>query len=82
MGNWTWEGLDKKGKRAIGKVEASSQREARKLLRAQGIRAKRIKAPSILEFDISEWMIEKGLAKPFGANHLTAFTKQQKPMNN
>ncbi len=76
MGKWRWEGLDKNGKKAAGVLDASSEKEARKLLRAQGLRAKTLTPPSFLEFDITEWMIEKGLAKPFGPKELCSFTKQ------
>jgi type IV pilus assembly protein PilC len=82
MPKWKWEGLDKEGKKSRGAIEALSQREARKLLRAQGLRPKRIIAPSILEFDFNEWMIEKGIAGSFGAKELTNFTKQLSTMIN
>jgi type IV pilus assembly protein PilC len=82
MGNWRWEGLDREGKRALGVIEASSEREARKLLRAKGVRTKSVKPPSILEFDITDWMVEKGLAKAFGTKELTNFTKQLSIMIN
>src|SRR5690606_27411900 len=32
--------------------------------------------PSILDFDIGEWMVDKGFAKPFGPRELMMFTKQ------
>jgi type IV pilus assembly protein PilC len=76
MGNWRWEGLDSKGKRSSGTVEATTEKEARRLLRAQGVRPQAVLPPSILEFDISEWMVEKGIAKPFGQKELNNFTKQ------
>lgn len=76
MGTWRFEGLNKEGKREFGTLQASSEREARKLMRAKGIRPKKLTPPSFLEFDIGEWMVEKGLAKPFGPKELTSFTKQ------
>jgi type IV pilus assembly protein PilC len=76
MGNWRYEGFTKDGKREAGTIQASSQKEVRKLLRAKGIRPKKILSPSLLEFDITEWMIEKGIAQPFGAKELFNFTKQ------
>lgn len=82
MGMWSWEGLDKNGRRTSGKIEATSEKEARKLLRAQGARIKKITPPSILEFDLGEWMIEKGFAKAFGTKELTTFTKQMSIMIN
>lgn len=82
MGTYKWEGLDKKGKRAHGHVVARNEKEARKILRAQGVRAKKLTPPSFLEFDISEWMIENGYAKGFGVQELTMFTKQLSIMIN
>jgi len=82
MGTYKWEGLDKKGKRAHGHVVARNEKEARKILRAQGVRAKKLTPPSFLEFDISEWMIENGYAKGFGVQQLTMFTKQLSIMIN
>ena len=82
MGTYKWEGLDKKGKRASGHVVAKSEKEARKILRAQGVRPKKLNPPSFLEFDISEWMIENGYAKGFGVQELTLFTKQLSTMIN
>lgn len=82
MANYSWEGLNKDGKRDSGKVEASSEREARRILRTQGVRPKKIIPPSFLEFDIGEWMVDKGLAAPFGPKELTNFTKQLSIMIN
>lgn len=82
MANYTWEGLNKDGKRDSGKVEASSEREARRILRTQGVKPKKISPPSFLEFDIGEWMVDKGIAKPFGPKELTNFTKQLSIMIN
>ena len=76
MGKWKWEGLGKDGKNARGEIDANSQREARKLLRLQGIRAKRITAPSILELDLNELLADWGLATPVSNKELTHFTKQ------
>ena len=82
MGKWKWEGLGKDGKNARGEINAASQREARKLLRLQGIRAKRIMAPSILELDLGELMADWGLASPVTNKELTHFTKQLSIMIN
>ena len=82
MGKWKYDGLDKAGKRVRGAIDAGSQREARKLLRGQGIRPKRLTAPSILEFDLGEFLIDKGFAKAFGAKEFMNFTKQMAIMIN
>ncbi|MCO4792691.1 MAG: type II secretion system F family protein [Bacteriovoracaceae bacterium] len=76
MGTYKWDGLDKNGKRGHGHVVARNEKEARKILRSQGVRPKKLTPPSFLEFDISEWMIENGYAKGFGVKELNQFTKQ------
>ncbi len=76
MANWKYEALDKNGKRVSGSVDGTSDKEVRRILRAQGLRPKKIIPPSILEFDIGDWMVEKGLAQPFGYKELASFTKQ------
>jgi type IV pilus assembly protein PilC len=82
MGTWKWEGLDVKGKKARGNIIARNIKEARKILRGQGIRPRKINPPSILEFDISEWMIDKGITSGFGTKELCQFTKQLSTMIN
>lgn len=76
MGNWRWQGLDRNGKRSQGVIDASSEREVRVLLRGQGIRATKVNPPSLLEFDIGEWMVEKNLVSAIGTKELCSFTKQ------
>ena len=61
MGMWKWEGLDKNGKKSRGEIQAKSEKEARKILRSEGIRAKKLIPPSLLEFDLGEWMVERGI---------------------
>ncbi len=82
MAFYTWEGLNKDGKRDSGKVEASNEKEARRILRTLGVRPKKISPPSLLEFDIGEWMVDKGIAAPFGPKELANFTKQLSIMIN
>ena len=76
MPTYRWEGLDKEGKRSKGQIVASDEKEARKFLRGQGVKPKKIIPPSILELDLGEWMVEKGLAKGFGTTELVGFTKK------
>lgn len=82
MANYGWEGLNKDGQRESGTLNAVDEKEVRRTLRAKGIRVKKITPPSILEFDIGEWMVKKGLAKAFGPKELMTFTKQLAIMNN
>lgn len=76
MANWRFEGFNKDGKRVSGTIQAGSEKEVRRLLRNDKIRPKKITPPSILEFDLGEWMVDKGFAAPFGAKELSNFTKQ------
>ncbi len=76
MGVWKWEGLDKNGKKTRGQYQAKTERDVRKHLRSEGVRAKKIIAPTMLEFDFAEWMVEKGFAASFSNKELCQFTKQ------
>jgi len=82
MGNWTYVGMTKEGRRESGSVQATSAKEVRRVLRGKGIRPLKVSPPSLLEFDIGEWMVSKGLSKPFGAKDLMMFTKQLSIMIN
>ncbi|MFG1487339.1 type II secretion system F family protein [Halobacteriovorax sp. RZ-2] len=79
---YKWEGLDKNGKKASGQIQANDEKDAKKRLRAQGNRVRKIIPPSILEFDINAWLIEKGIGSAFGAPELMNFTKQLSIMIN
>lgn len=76
MGLWRYEAFNNQGKRESGSVEAGTRHEVRKYLRTRGLRPKKIEAPSLLEFDIGEWLVKQGFAKAFGARELLMFTKQ------
>jgi type IV pilus assembly protein PilC len=76
VANWKWEGLDGQGNKAKGQIEAETKKDARKILRARGIRPKRIIPPSILEFDLNEWMVQNGYTKSFGSKEMTGMTKR------
>lgn len=76
MGIYKYEGVDTNGKKVIGQIDAASEKEVRKLMRAQSIRIKKIIPPTILEFDLSAWMVEKGFAKAVSNKELCTFTKQ------
>ena len=76
MAKYKYEAVDSAGKKIIGDVDAASEKEVRKLLRAQNIRAKKIIPPSFLEFDFGAWMVEKGLAQPISSKEIAGFTKQ------
>ena len=76
MGIYKYEGVDTNGKKVIGQIDAASEKEVRKLLRAQSVRIKKIIPPTILEFDLGAWMVEKGFAKSVSNKELCTFTKQ------
>lgn len=76
MGMYKYEGVDVNGKKVIGQIDATSEKEVRKLMRAQSVRVKKIIPPSILEFDLGAWMVEKGLATAVTNKELCTFTKQ------
>ena len=76
MGKWTWEGFNKDGKLDSGVVEASTERDARRLLRDMRVRVRRLSSPSILDFDLAEWLSEKGLGSSVRTKELATFTKQ------
>lgn len=76
MGMYKYEGVDVNGKKVTGQIDATSEKEVRKLMRAQSVRVKKIIPPSILEFDLGAWMVEKGLATAVTNKELCTFTKQ------
>jgi len=76
MGTWRWEGLDKNGKKARGEIQAQNEKEVRKFLRAEGIRAKRVTPPSFTDFDFGEWLLSRGYGTSFSNQELCQFTKQ------
>lgn len=71
-----YEAVDANGKKVLGQIDAASEREVRKALRLQGVRVKKITPPTILEFDLGMWMVDKGIAKAIGMKELSNFTKQ------
>ena len=76
QGKYKYEGVNAEGRRIQGEMEAKDERQVKRLLRRQGIRAKKISAPSALDIDLGMWMVEKGFVKPFGKAELNRFTRQ------
>ncbi|MBD64086.1 MAG: hypothetical protein CME62_02690 [Halobacteriovoraceae bacterium] len=76
QGKFKYSGVNAEGKKVEGEVDGKDVRHVKRVLRRQGIRATEIKAPSVLDLDLGVWMVEKGLAKPFGNDELNRFTKQ------
>lgn len=76
MGKFKYSGTREDGKRVEGEIDAETLKEVKKLLRRQGVRPSRIIAPSALEIDLGQWMVDKGIAKPFALADLMRFTRQ------
>ena len=75
-GKYKFEGINSDGKKVSGEVDADSVRAVKKILRRRGIRGRKITAPSFLDVDLGQLLVEKGIAKPFGLQELNQFTKQ------
>ena len=76
MPKFKYSGFTGEGKKVESTVEADTIRDAKKILRRQNIRATKIIAPSFFEADLGQFLVEKGLARPFGRAELMRFTRQ------
>lgn len=76
MPKFKYKGIREDGKKIESEIDAESLKEAKKLLRRQGIRPSRVDAPSPLDIDLGQWMVDKGLASAFGHAELMRFTRQ------
>lgn len=76
MPKFKYAGFTGDGKKVENTIDADTVKDAKKLLRRQNIRVTRITAPSMFEVDLGEFLVEKGLARPFGRAELMRFTRQ------
>ncbi len=76
VGKYKYIGVSADGRKVEGEIDAKDERHAKRLLRRQGIRARKMTAPSPLDIDLGVWMVEKGFVKPFGKDELNRFTRQ------
>lgn len=76
MPNFKYSGFTADGKKVESTIEAETERDAKKILRRQSIRVTKITPPSLLEIDLAQWMVDKGLARPYGRAELMRFTRQ------
>ncbi|MFP5457731.1 MAG: type II secretion system F family protein [Bacteriovoracia bacterium] len=76
MAKFKYTGMKEDGKRIEGVVDAETLKEAKKILRRQGVRPTKVIPPSALEIDLGQWMVDKGLSTPFGLVELMRFTRQ------
>lgn len=76
MAKFKYEGIDATGTLVKGDVEAENEKDVRKYLRANNIRAKKISPPSLLEIDLNQWLLERGIGNNVPLKTLSLFTKQ------
>lgn len=76
MPKFKYVGFTAEGKKVESSIDADTVKEAKRILRRQNIRATKVEAPSIFEADLGQWMVEKGIARPFGRPELMRFTRQ------
>lgn len=73
---YKYTGVTAEGKVVEGEVEAKNERNLRLILRRQGIRAKKIQAPSALDVDLGVLLVNMGIIPPFSNKELGDFTRQ------
>ena len=76
MPKFKYVGFTAQGKKVENTIDADNEREAKKILRRQNIRTTKVIAPSVFEVDLGQWMVDKGIARPFGQAELMRFTRQ------
>ena len=76
MPKFKYVGFTADGKKVENSVEAETVRDAKKILRRQNIRPTKVIEPSFFEADLGQFLVDKGLAKPFGRADLMRFTRQ------
>ena len=76
MPKYKYVGFTAQGKRVENTIDAPTEKDAKKMLRRQNIRPTKIMTPSIFEMDLGTWMIDAGIARPFGRPELMRFTRQ------
>jgi type IV pilus assembly protein PilC len=69
-------GFTSDGKKIESTIEAENEKEVKKMLRRQNIRATKVIPPSIFEADLGMFLADKGLLRPFGRAELMRFTRQ------
>ena len=75
MPEYTYTGIDRKGKKINGKLDAPSEGELRMILRGQGVRPTRIIKVGLLQQDLFT-MIRGGVMGPVPIRVLANFTRQ------
>lgn len=75
-GKFKYVGVNAEGRKVEGEVDGKDVRHVKRVLRRQGIKAKKVVAPNPLDIDLGMLLVEKGLVKPFGRAELNRFTRQ------
>ena len=76
MPRYRYVGFTGEGKKVENSIEAETVKDAKRILRRQNIRPTKIIEPSFFEADLGMFLVEKGLARPFGRAELMRFTRQ------
>ena len=76
MSQWAWAGIDSSGEHVSGTINAGTEREARTLLKNRKIKVRSVRPPSILEFDLADWLAQKGFVSGTNVKDIMVFTKQ------
>ena len=76
MPKYRYIGFTGEGRKVENSIEAETVRDAKRILRRQNIRPTKIIEPSFFEADLGQFMVDKGLARPFGRIELMRFTRQ------
>jgi type IV pilus assembly protein PilC len=76
MPKFKYVGFTAEGKKVESAIEADTIRDAKKILRRQNIRPTKVIPPSFFEADLGQFLVDRGLARPFGRAELLRFTRQ------
>lgn len=76
MPKYRYIGFTGEGRKVENSIEAETVRDAKRILRRQNIRPTKIIEPSFFEADLGQFLVDKGLARPFGRVELMRFTRQ------
>jgi type IV pilus assembly protein PilC len=75
-GKYKYEGVNAEGRKVQGEIDAKDDRHAKRLLRRQGVKVRKLEAPNPFDIDLGMFLVEKGIVKPFGKAEINRFTRQ------
>jgi type IV pilus assembly protein PilC len=76
MGEFKYEGFTRTGDKVQGTIEAKNIQDAKRLLRRQGVKARKVQKPGLLEIDLGLIISEKLGSSGFNELDVCRFTKQ------